>query len=509
MKNTLILCLFLVIFSNAETKGGTESDSVPTLRVPTQVSLEIFNPSEAEDFATVRVLQNLGEGLTVLDKNLNPQLGLAEGWTMSRDKKTFTFKLKRAFWSDGQPITAEDFVNGLEHSFSPKTVGKLSIYLLDLIVGAKDYKSKKITDFKNVGVKAIDPETLEFKLTHPSGYFLSLLSSPVAFPQRNFVLNTHTPTSGPYVLAELKAGSKILLRPNPHYARPPHNQVELRYVGDGSTMISLYEKNELDVVEHVPSHDFIRFKSNPELVSAPWLATYYIGFRINQKPFDDKTARQAFVEAIDRGEIGKILQDPQLPASSWVPSPLETSNKKYGPPFDPKHARKLWGKLSDTIDKVELVFDAQDKNILIASFIQQQIKKNLNFDITLKSMEWKTYLKYLTDEHPSFFRFAWLASFPDPLNHLSVFTSDNPNNYTGFADPAYDKMVARIAETPAGGLRTKLIERAQRKLLTENIVIMPLYHYRQYALFSRRWQGLDLTPLGLVRFDQARLRPSP
>jgi oligopeptide transport system substrate-binding protein len=306
--------------------------ATPRLRFPLSVSLQNFDPTEAEDFITIRILMNLGQGLVMFDKNLKPHNALCESYKISPDQTTYTFKLKKSQWSDGKNITSADFIRGFERTLSPSTAAKISQNLQDLIVNARDYKNKKITDFKLVGIKALDEKTLEFKLNHPAAYFLSLLSLPFSYPQRDsggFLIKENTPTSGAYYISELKDQSKILLKPNPHFTPLAQNEVELKIITDSATLVNLFEKNEIDVLEKVPSHDFDRLKNSKEMHSAPFLATYYFGFNITKKPFDSLDVRKTVALAIKREEVGKILRDPQIISSSWVPTPLPTSNHEF------------------------------------------------------------------------------------------------------------------------------------------------------------------------------------
>jgi oligopeptide transport system substrate-binding protein len=496
-----IFTLISVIFSNP-----LSAASPPTLRVSLGVTIETFDPTEAEDYVTIRVMMNLGRGLVSYDKNLKPIPGLATRWTISPDGKNLSFLLGKRKWSDGTAITASDFVRGFERTCSPGTVAKLASPFLDLIEGAKEYKSGALKDFSQVGIVAKDENTIEFRLKRPAPYFVSLLALPFAFPQKEpFKIAPGTPTSGAYRMSSFTSGSKIALEPNPHFLKPPQNNVEFKIVIENTTALALFEKKELDVLEKIPSSDFKRFEHSPYRVSGPFLATYYLGFNVVQGEFADKNRRAALAHAIDRSAINKILKDPQHPSRSWVPTPLPSSKGNFAPAFNAAEAKRLWK--MNPLASVELHFDSQEKNNVIAALLQQELKHHLDLKLSLRPMEWKSYLRNLADK-PSFFRFAWLAPFPDPVSHLGVFTTGNPNNYTGYANPEYDKLVEQIGQA-GGKSRLVLLEKAQNKLLKEDVVIIPLYHYIQYLLIDPRWKGLEVTPMGLLYFDQARRSPAP
>jgi len=495
---------FCFFFSNVSSHG------LPLLRVPVGVQLSTFDQSEAEDFVTLRILLNLGSGLVQLDKTLKPKPSLAKLWTVSKDNKIYKFYLRKTYWSDGQLITAKDFVRGFEHTFSPTTTAKLATPLLELISGATKYKRAEIKDFSQVGVRAIAPDQLEVTLNHPAPYFLATLALPMAFPSPrqspDYQIKIGTPTSGPYILDSVSQG-KITLSPNLKSWEPAQNRLEFVVVSSPSTGFTLYLKKELDLLEKIPGEEYTTIQKNLELHTAPWLSTYYLGFNLSKPPFNNKTLRQAFIEAIDRDQTVSLLLDPQQSATSFIPAPLIGSDKQYGPKYNRQDAKIKYLSTNETKTFI-LDFDSQDKNTLIATHIQQQIKDVLGARLELHQMEWKSYLRYLKEAKPSFFRFAWLASFPDPLSHLQVFESDSPNNYTGYKNPKYDLLVSEIGRCPEGKRRQQLIEEAQNILLTEDMVIMPLFHYLQHVLIGDRWQGLDLTPMGILYFHRASLRSS-
>jgi oligopeptide transport system substrate-binding protein len=442
------------------------------------------------------------------DSELKPRPAAAGSWTLSLDKKTITFNLAKTKWSDGTPVSSQDFLRGLQRTLSPATVSKLAQPLIDLIVGARDFKEQKQKSFSQVGVRAPDDQTLILTLNRPAPYILSLLALPIAFPQREpFKLKPGRPTNGPFVIQEAKPGSKLLLKPNASFHKPPKNDLLFLAVADANSALALFEKGHLDVVEKIPPSEFKRFENSSKLKSAPFLATYYLGFNILKAPFNDVSLRRAIGAALDRDRLKIILQDKQSPASAWIPAPLTGSTGSYGMAFDPQKARQLLKQMPTPPKSIELTLDAQLKNTLVGQWIQSEIKKHLGIEVVLKTMEWNAYLKYLSAERPSFFRFAWLAAFPDPLSHLNVFKSGDPNNYTGFSNSRYDQLVDQISINTSAAERAERINDAQKILLNDEVAIIPLFHYAQNILISDKWKNLELTPMGLIRLDQARQEP--
>ncbi len=491
MKFFLFILSLIVFFS------GVCHPAPPAFRVAMAVEIQTLDPSEAEDFVSLRILLNLGWGLVRFDKNLRPVSALASRWIISKDQKTYTFNLKKSFWSNGTQIKAQDFIRGLDHTLSPTTAARLASPFKDIVSS----------------YRAIGDQKIEFKLRHPAPYFLSLLTSPFSFPQpenTNFKIRVGTPTSGPYTLQNISE-EKIVLVPNPRSEEPGQNILEFRIIKELSSALALYEKGEIDFIDRVPSSDFDRILGTSglarDLKKAPWLATYYIGFNVSRPPFSDKNSRLAITKSINRAATIKVLRDPQTAASSFVPHPLVSSGEEFGPSYDPAAAQKIWQSSRQNLTHLSLFFDAQEKNNLLMTRVQSELEENLKIKLDLKGMEWKSYLAFLKDKKngPDFYRFAWLAPFPDPVSHLEVFKSDNPNNYSGFKNKKYDELVDKMAQIPDGEQRHRLISKAQKILLTDEVVIFPLFHYVQYLLIQGRWQGLDLTPMGVLYFQKAHL----
>ncbi|MCC6277397.1 MAG: peptide ABC transporter substrate-binding protein [Oligoflexia bacterium] len=495
-----------VIFTISAAENAPKiGDFIPPLRVNIGVEIKSLDPTTAEDFASVRILMNTGQGLTKYDENLKPQPNLAKSWNWSKDRRTITFQLKESYWSDGHPVLASQFESAIIHALKPEVISKLSMPLVSLIEGGSCFKQGKC-ERQKIQVSAPSQNKLVISLTRPSTLFLHYMALPFAYPMREpGSIKLGAPVTGSFALESVSAKS-VMLRPSG--LNPKAQQgVEFVVVPQPGTAVALFEKKELDVLERVPSSHFGKFKNSQELFTRPFLATYYLGFNISKPPFDQLALRKSIGLSIDRTEIEKIFQDPIIPTDAWVPYALKRSKKAKAPLPQLKEAQNLKSRFKVEEDFLEIVTDSQEKNTLILTVIQKQIQNALGLKLRITSKEWKAYLSQLSKDAPGFFRFAWLAPVPDPISHLQVFTSDNPNNYTGFSDLEYDRLVQKIEEALPSKNRDALIDQAEQ-ILKAHAIIIPIYQYIQSFLIRSEWQGLKITPMGIIDFSTANRGPS-
>lgn len=506
-----MLCMKLLLLIILFFSPGSMAEEFPTLRVASGGVFGTLDPTEAEDFWTIRVIMNLGSGLVGLDQNLKPVPALALKWAQSPDGKTYTFTLGDFLWSDGKPVTSLDFIEGFKRTLSPDTISKVGFPWIKIVKNGPEFKSGKIKDFSLVGVSAPDEKTVVINLSQPSPHILPLLALPFAFPQRKFgdafPLKAGSPSCGPYLISEWRPGQNPLLSPNPKYFAPPKNRVRFIALAEPSTAYSLYKKDSVDLVERFSPQDYLELKKRKEFKSSPFLATYYLGFRLDRAPSNQQILRKAIAYAIDRKRIPQILGEKVNINSSLVPLPFETSTEDLGPTFNPNEARRLWESLDKKPNIIEFYFDNQERHKLIAEFVQQSLRKYLNLEVLLKPREWKTYLQNLSQGEAAFFRFAWLASYPDALSHLEVFMSNSPNNHAGFKNPKYDSLVQEVSVTAPGTKRTESIREAQKVLLNDEVAVIPLYHYIQNTLLNKSWTGIETSPMGILYFRKATKLP--
>lgn len=481
--------------------------NLPQLRVSLTKPIAPLDPSEANDYNQNRILFNLGSGLTKLDSDLKPIPSLAESWVFSSDKKTITFKLKKAQWSNKTPIVAQDFLRGLKHTFSPGVNARTAIPLIQAVKNGEQYKTGNLKSFSKVGLKVLDRRTFQVHLQQPSPFVLSLLALPMAFPQKPYNkrsphLGKGSPTSGPYIIKSKRGKYRLTLIPNPYSHLKAKNQLEFRYIPELSTATRLFEKKKLDVVERIPRDAYGRFNKSPSLTSSPFLATYGVAFNVNQPPFDQVDLRKAISFSLSRENLKKVINPPQKITNQWVPGELTSMTEPFATFSLPK-ARSHWKRVKKKPRFITLHMDSQQKNVLIGQFIQHALKRHLGLTVKLKTYDWKTFVSKLQENQLGFFRMAWLAAYPDPLSHLNIYTEMDPNNFSSFKNTEYEELVKSIKNNPLGSERQSLIHKAQNILTKETATVIPLFHYVHYNLISQDWENIKATPMGLFYFSQA------
>lgn len=461
-----------------------------------------LDPSLAEDGTALRILANTSDGLMGYDSQGKLETRLASAVRVSPDHRQFEFDLRPgALWSDGVPVKAEDFVVGIERTLSPKTAARLGDLLLP-IEGARAFRA---SGGKLKGLEARG-NTLIVRTAEAAPYFVHAMTLPVALPQRSDILERangvwpkDAPVTGAYFLREHIASQRLEFHPNPKYWAfdPAALPLRLLQVPDESTGLNLFAAGKLDVLTRVPALDFPKLRAEGKVQVHPFRATYYLAFNVRKAPFDRAEWRRAVSRAIRKEEITRMLATGETPASAWIAEGLEGYYPFQAQSAEPR-APGQWKEL------VRIGFDSNSRNTLILEKVQQDLKR-VGLSVVLENADWKTYLKRLRTDPPQIYRFGWLAPFEDPVPHLEVFLTGNPNNYTGASLPKYDALVARVRRTPPGAERARLILEAQKILVEEEAIVVPLYHYVQTHMASPRLQGFAVNPYGQVKWSALRL----
>ncbi len=457
------------------------------------------------------VLMNLMEGLVAFDSRLQVVPALAQSYTKSADGLIYTFKLRPGVkWQDGVALKAQDFVFSWKRLLSPLTAASYAYFLFD-IVGAEDFNKGALTDFEKVGVQALDDSRLQVKLRRPVAHWIQIPTFWVTFPLRRDVVEKHgdgwaTPgrmlTLGPYTLASYDLDSRIVLKANPAYYGKSGNiaQATALIVKDESAAMNLYEVGKIDFLTDIGTVDLQRVSGRSDLKSFPYLKTAYLGFVVGKYPASNVAFRRAVAMSIDKTKIHQILFGGQQPAPSFVPPGLLGHSSKVGLPFDPVRAKaelKRSGMDPATV-RAEIVVPNWDKARTLAQFLQQELKKHLGIRIEIQSFDHKTFRAQLDLRIFPMFLSSWSADYPDADNFASVFLSGAGNNRGGWASPKFDSQVLKARSLAIPKERERLYLEAQKLLLDEDVVMVPLYYEPNLALVRPRVKGLELSPLNYL-----------
>ncbi len=464
---------------------------------------------------STRVEANTMDGLMGYNGAGVLQYKLAKSVRISKDGRSYLFKLRpNTFWSDGQPVTPEQFVLGLRRTLAPATGAKLAS-LLFMIRGAKAYYGGTGSADK-VGVSAKGSDELVIELEKPASYFLHILTIPQALPVREDILAAHNgkwpataPSTGAYRITSYKQGESIHLEPNPRYwhAKAGTLPVLFRIISEESTAVSLFESGGLDQVSRVPPMDLDRLRQLGVVQEFPQLSTYFFSFNTRKPPFNDREFRRAFAGSIAQEEFVALLKTGNLPALSWLPPGLEgyLPYRSTQPVFAASVAA-VRKKIAATPLEVTAAFNNSGMNGMFMEKLQNDLKAKLGLSVKLQAMDWKVYMTAIRLDTPQIYRFARGASFVDPIWHLSSFQSENPNNPTGWKNAVYDQLVDEIATLPPGKIRRAKIERAQKILTQDEAIVVPIFHAVMTNLVAKRVQGFRMCPNYALYFDEMTLR---
>lgn len=468
---------------------------------------------------------SLFEGLTYVDAKNNVKPGIAEKWDVSADGLTYTFHLRDAKWSNGDPVTAEDFKFAWLRALDPANAATYA-YQLYYLKNGEAYNSKK-AKAEDVGVKVIDPKTLEVTLQAPTPYFLSLAAFPTLMPvdekvvkaNKNWNLKPETYVSnGPFKMQSWSHNDKMVAVKNDSFWDAKDiklTQVTFNLVEDGKAALNAFEQGSLDGTVNIPVDDIERLKASGTLQQSPFLGTYFYRFNVTKKPFNDARVRQALTLAIDRKAlIDKVTKGGQTPAYAFVPngvSDVTTSKdfRKTAGDFykeDVAKAKKLLAEAGYPDGKgfpsVSILYNQGNSHEDIAAAIQDMWKQNLGIDVKLTQQEWKVYLDNQEKLNFDISRSGWLSDYVDAMSFIDMFTTNGGNNQTGWSNASYDAAVAKAKSSADPKVRIPAMHDAE-KILMDQMPVMPIYFYVNNFVQKPYLKDVGYSPLGFVDFRSA------
>lgn len=516
----------------AEPTAAPPAAETPTLRWSIEGINELasIDPPKASDSQGILAANMLFSGLVRLDGQLRVMADNAASWTISDDGLTYTFTLRPDLkFSDGTPVTAEDYVFSLTRALNPATGGWTGPFYLSNIVGSDEVVNG--TSETLAGVRAVDPSTLEIKIKQPSAYFLSQLTFASGFvvPKARVEANpagwTDDPAgTGPFKLTEWKHNQALILEPNPYYWAGDLQLagMEMPFFQDSETAYQLYRTGGLDIMgsqqNGVPAARIEEAKTLPDFRQAPSFAVRYVGFNNMLPPFDKVEVRQAFAKAVDKVTLAeKVLGGTVTPTGRILPGGLPGSELEIEPlAFDPAAAKQL---LADAgfpegqgLPPIALSYGVEGDNERVATFLQAQWKQNLGVDVTLEPLELAAFSERLntTFQFPEqglqMYYSIWGADYPDPQNFLSQqLRTDVGNNNGHWSNAEFDKLVDEadvIVDDDAG--RMQLYNQAEQ-IAVDEVGWLPLYNPTLNVLVNPALQGLFFTGQGITVPDWSKV----
>jgi oligopeptide transport system substrate-binding protein len=464
--------------------------------------LTTLDPAIMTNFADIAIAGQMFEGLTTLDpKDLSVRQGIAEEWTVSPDGMTYTFKLRRSVWSDGRPLTAEDFVYSWRRVLAPSTGSQYASFLFP-IRGATDFHDGKTVDPSAVGIRAVDPLTLEVVLEKPTPYFLQMTAFSVMFPVRRDCVEKHGDgwtrpenivTNGAFVMKEYEPGNQVVLEKNQVYwdaANVRLKRVVALVISSEETAFRKFQAGELDYVRRVPIAKLAAAAKLVGFQSAPSLDTTFVRLNVTKKPLDDVRVRKALSLAVDRKRLCGMVGGGRLPARSLVPGAMPGYSPAECGDFDPAEARKLLADAAGSVPvKLQLLFSTSEDNQKVCEMLQEMWRTNLGLEVELLNQERGTFLKAMKSLEYQMAYSNWTADYVDPTTFLDCFVGGSGNNRTGWRNGRYDELLREAAGDTDPRRRAGILARAEGLLVVDEAPIVPLFFGASNFLLNPRVEG--------------------
>jgi oligopeptide transport system substrate-binding protein len=486
-----------------------------------------LDPHSATGVPEGRIIRALYEGLLGRDPaSMAPTPGVAAAWEVSPDALTYTFHLRAdARWSNGDPLTAEDFEWSFRRLLAPETAAEYA-YLLWPVEGAREFTTgvdesgaPVERDWSRVGIRASDERTLEIRLAKPLPYFLQVLAyhalAPVhrqsleaaarEFPdswQVEWTRPERLVTNGPFRLVERRVNDRIRMARNEEYwdaSRVAMRTVDALAIENWTSALNLYLTGGLDWVDgSIPLGAVPDLMGREDYCVAPYLGAYFLRVNCTKPPLDDGDVRRALALAVPKLRIcQRLLRAGQRPLLTWVP---------YGAIGSYESTRKLdesvelarmflekagyWSEEEGcTLPPLEIHFNSSEVHRDIAEVIAEAWRDALGLEVRLRNQEWKTFLDAQASLEYDLSRSSWIADFPDPASFFDVWLSGGENNRTGWSSPAYDALVERARHELDPAARNRLYRQAEDILLHE-LPLIPIYSYVSQNLVDPRLGGM-------------------
>ena len=480
------------------------------------------------------IVRALFEGLAVKNPiTLEPEPGVAERWEISPDGTVYTFFINpQAKWSNGEPVTASDYVWSWERALHPET-GSLYAYMLFPVVNAEKFASGAIDDFAEVGIKSLDAQTLRISLNAPTPYFLQLMDHYSTFavhPETvlkfggmsdRFTLWTRPEnivSNGAFTLKEWSLNRQIKIEKNPHYWDKSSVALEGVYFYPTENVVSeerMFRSEQLHVTQGIPLGKIPNYRAvqNSPYVQAPYLGTYYYLINTKKPPVDDVRVRKALSYSIDRDTLTRtVLRDTAIPAYSITPP----DTLGYNPPklfsFDPEQARALLAEAGYPDGQgwpgLEITYNTNEDHRKIAVAVQQMWKDELGIDVSITNQEWKVYLNTVSQGEFQVARRGWIGDYVDANNFLDLFLANGGNNNTGYANAEFDDIILNQAPKAASREeRYQLFFQAETMMMQE-MPIIPFYTYTSKRLIHPSVSGIYPNIMDSLNLKYVRLDPN-
>ncbi len=442
---------------------------------------------------------------------------IAKSYEISEDGLEYTFHLRDALWSDGQPITASDFEYAWQRAIKIETAAPYASHFFYIKNAQNFYEGNG--SLEDVGIKALDDKTFKVTLEAPTPYFLSLITRPAFMPVRKEIIesgdeswffNKETAISnGPFVLESYASGDKIILKKNENYWNADSvaiDQINCMMIVESSTALTAFQAGNLDIINNVPTQEITRLLSEDDsFYILPKMGTYYLQFNMNVDALKDVRVRKALSLALDRKSITEnVMKGGEIPATGFNPVGLKDSqgndfNTTAGDYYinvdggDVEKAQALLAEAGypggEGFPKLTALYNTSESHKAVFEVIQETWKKNLGIDIELANQEWAVFQSNRVAHNFEIARGGYIGDYPDPVGLLELLAEDSSNNHPDWQNKDFNELIKK-SRFASGAERDAYIYKAE-EILMEDAPIAPIFYYTDPLMVNHRVSGWE------------------
>lgn len=523
-KNFLLLSILLVFsfvlaacnFGGEESTEKEDGTAIKELNLVVASEPPVLHPGLATDSTSGVILQNVFEGLTTL-KDGEVINAAAEKVDVSEDQLTYTFTLRDAKWSNGDPVTADDFAFAWKWALNPDNLSEYASILYP-IKGAESYNVGEGTE-EDLGIKVIDEKTLEVTLEAPTPYFLELTAFKTYYPIHKATVEENEKwyadagdtyvTNGPFNLSKWQHNAEIVLEKNENYWDAENvaiDKVNISMVENETTAVTMFDAGEIDFIgspfQTISLDAINRYKDEGILNIEDYSAIYWYKFNTTGEFTSNVNIRKALTLAIDRqGLIDNVLKGEQTPGLGMVPAAIEgfEEDRGYFKDNDIDEAKKALEQgmkelgIADASEiKIGLSINTSEAHAAIAQYVQESWHKNLGIDVTIDNSEWQVYLEKLNMLNYDVGRMGWIGDYNDAYTFLEQYDSaENGNNDTGWENAEFAKLLKQSQVETDPAARIDLLQQAEAIAMSE-YPVAPVYYYTN--LYAKKDYVKNMAP---------------